>query len=119
MTPFSQHSPVFNYSLISSHHVERGFESMWRQEGGSLFTLVVLCLFVVEQGWFKGVCFWRQKRQWDRLGPTPPCLFMSLRLHANTHTDTYRTNTSSHSSILFSLRRQIVESLPPLLRDPL
>lgn len=46
VTPLSQHTSVFNYSLISSHQVERGFESIWREEGGSLFTLVVIRCFL-------------------------------------------------------------------------
>lgn len=74
--------------------------------------VVVFCLFVVLQSWFKGVRLWRQKRQRDRLRPTPPCLFMSLRLHANTHTNTSHT-TQTHPlapAYFFTLRRKIVET---------
>lgn len=66
------------------HHVRRGFKSSRRQEGASLFTLVVLCLFAVGlRGFVSGD---KRGRQQDRLGPTSAHLFMSLWLHADTHT---------------------------------
>lgn len=120
---YDQHGPVFNYSLISSHHGAKGFESIWRQEGGSLFTLVVVFLSfcggreLVLRGFVSG-----DKR--GRLGPALPRLFMSLYGSAQTHIRHIlnRTNTSSRSCILFSLRRHIVEalslSLQPSLPSP-
>lgn len=107
MTPLTQHSSVFNYSVISSPHGERGFKSIWRQEGGSLFTLVVVfCLFAAEQSWFKGL-FLETK---EAAGQTDVCLYLSK--HTYQHI-LHRTNTSSRSCVLFSLRRQIVETPSP------
>lgn len=76
-----------------------------------MFTLVVVfCLFAAEQSWFKEVCFWRQKRQRDRLGPTPPRLFMSPRLCTNTHADTSYTAQTHILSLLHTFVSQKEDS---------
>lgn len=87
-TRLSRHSAVFNYTLISSHHRERGFESIWRQEGGSLFTLVVVfSLFVVVQSWFKGFVSGDKRGSGTDWGPPHPvclCLPGSMQTHIST-----------------------------------
>lgn len=118
-TRLSRHSAVFNYTLISSHHRERGFESIWRQEGGSLFTLVVVfSLFVVVQSWFKGFVSGDKRGSGTDWGPPHP---VCLCKH------TYRHYTEKHILLLLhTFYPQKVycwdfmcASLPPFPRDPL
>lgn len=92
------------YSLISCHHGEGGVRD--RRE--------VLCLLLLLRSVFlwqgrvglRRFVFWRQKRRRDRLGPTPPRLFTSFWLRANTHTDTsYTAQTHSLTPAYSSLSK--------------
>lgn len=95
-------------------------------ETGGRFFVYSCCCFLSSCGRvelvFKGVCFWRQKRERGQTGarPRPVCLCL-LWLHTNTHANT----SLSLFCILFSLRLIVETPISPsfsfsssLLRDP-
>lgn len=106
MTLLSHHGPEFDYSLIGSLQGERGFESIYRQEGGALFTLVVF--FVLLSFCGRAELILRKfvsgdkRMQRYRLGPTPLCLFVSpapAQTLIAMHLPPYTSLTPTHISL--------------------
>ena len=97
--PLCQHSCVFNYSLISSHHVER----MWIlfQTGGRLF--VYSCCPLSSCGMrrvaLRGFVFWRQEAAGQTEAYSALSVYVSLSRCKHTYRHiSYHTSPDSNSS---------------------
>lgn len=122
MTLLSQHRPVFNYSLISSHHSESGFED--RRE--VLCLLLLLFSVFLRRSWVGLREFVSRDESssgtgWGLPYPICLCLFSSTQEHILTHL-TLHKHILSPLHTLLSLKADCRVSIFPsssLLRDPL